>query len=115
MYDMVYLPTSMNLPFFFKIDKNQDPVSTTYLTVCLYSHLQLAFNELHLLAIIAKISYQIAWPMTEIWANQSSIFCLFLSNNMITCPAKTLVALFYLRIINTSKWGLTKDDQMTDM
>ncbi len=36
-----------------------------YLTVCLYSHLQLAFSELCLLAIIAKISYQISWPMSS--------------------------------------------------
>jgi hypothetical protein len=37
----------------------------TYLTVCLYSHKQLAFNKLHLLAIIAKISYQISWPISQ--------------------------------------------------
>ncbi len=36
----------------------------TYLTVCLYSHWQLAFSKSCFLAIIAKISYQISWPMT---------------------------------------------------
>ncbi len=35
----------------------------TYSTVCLYSHQQLAFSESCLLAITAKISYQISWPM----------------------------------------------------
>ncbi len=49
-----------------KIDKIQDQsVSTTYLTVCLFSHQQLAFSKLCLLAIITKISNQIAWPMTH--------------------------------------------------
>jgi hypothetical protein len=58
---MAHLPTSMDL----KRDKIQDQsVSNTYLTVCLFSHKQLAFSEMCLLAIIAKISYQIAWPMT---------------------------------------------------
>ena len=38
-YDVAYLPRSMDLPSVFKIDKIQDQsVSTTYLTVCLYSH-----------------------------------------------------------------------------
>ncbi len=47
------------------IDKIQDQsITTMYLTVCLFSHQQLAFSESCLLAIIAKISYQIAWPMT---------------------------------------------------
>ncbi len=36
----------------------------TYLTVCLYSHQRLAFSKSCLSAIIAKISYQISWPMT---------------------------------------------------
>ncbi len=36
----------------------------TYSTVCLYSHQRLAFSKLCLLVIIAKISYQISWPMT---------------------------------------------------
>ncbi len=35
-----------------------------FLTVCLYSHWQLAFSESCLLVIIFKISYQISWPMT---------------------------------------------------
>ncbi len=64
-YHMAYLPTSMDLPCVFKIHKIQDQsVSTTYLPVCLYSHQQLAFSELCLLAMIAKISCQITWPMT---------------------------------------------------
>ncbi len=38
-YDMPYLPTWMDLPSVFKIDKIQDDsVSTPYLTVCLYSN-----------------------------------------------------------------------------
>ncbi len=58
-YDVAYLPT-MDLPSVFKIDKIQDlSVSTTYLTVCLCSHLRLAFSKLRLLAITAKISYQL--------------------------------------------------------
>ncbi len=47
--------------------KIQDQSVSTYIsdsTVCLYSHLRLAFSELCLLAIIAKISYQISWPMS---------------------------------------------------
>ncbi len=35
-----------------------------YSTVCLYSLQQLAFSESCLLAAIAKISYQISWPMS---------------------------------------------------
>ncbi len=38
----------------------------TFLTVCLYSHQQLAFSKSCLLAIITKISYQISWPMTPL-------------------------------------------------
>ena len=63
--NVAYLPMSMDLPSVFKIDKIQDQsVSTTYLKICLYSHQQLAFSKLRLLAIIAKIPYQKAWPMT---------------------------------------------------
>ncbi len=59
----------MDLSSVFKIDKIQgQSVSTLYLTVCLYSYLRLALSELHLLAIITKLSYQIAWPMTIIGA-----------------------------------------------
>ena len=65
MYIMAYLPMSINLPSVFKIHKIQDQsVNTTYLTACRYSYQQLAFSKSCLLAIIAKISYQIAWPMT---------------------------------------------------
>jgi hypothetical protein len=64
-YKIAYLPTSMDLPTLFKLDKIQDQsVSTTYLTVCLFLHSQLAFSKLRFLAILAKISYQIAWHMT---------------------------------------------------
>ncbi len=64
-HNVAYLPMSIDLLSVFKIDKIQDQsVSTKYLTVCLYSHQQLAFRESCQLAMITKISYQIAWPMT---------------------------------------------------
>jgi hypothetical protein len=55
----------MDLPSVFKIDQTQDQsVSTPCLTVCPYSHWQLAFSKLHHFTIFARLSYQIAWPMT---------------------------------------------------
>ncbi len=86
-YNVVHLPTSI----FLKIDKIQDQsVSTTYSTACLFSHQQLAFSKACLLAIIVKISYQIAWPMTSSCSTTLAIYQVFVTPKLASLHSRLL-------------------------
>jgi hypothetical protein len=62
-YDAAYLLTSPNFIESYLMGRIQDQSVSTYVFDSL-SVLRLALSESHLLVIIAKISYQISWPIS---------------------------------------------------